>query len=105
MDFANLNGSCDRLEEQENSSNENVAAMVEKIGKQLIQELQDQMRVVFTQLLQKTMDHLNTGMINLSFKVDNMETKVETTIVGVLKGVFGLREMPNSISQAERQAK
>ena len=36
------------------------------------------------------MQTLNMGIIEFKFKVDNIEVKVETTIVGVLKEVFGV---------------
>lgn len=71
--------------------------MIDKSSKQVVKEIQDQMTVVlshlvglgkFMELLQKSMETLNVGMINLKFKVDNIEVKVETTIIGVLKGDF-----------------
>lgn len=52
------------------------------------------------ELLQKTVEHLNTKMINLHFNIDSMEVKTEFATIKVLKEVFKIKEMPTFRLQA-----
>lgn len=50
-------------------------------------------------LLHKAKEPLNTRMINLKFKIENIEIKVEAATVVVLKEVFGLRDLPTPMAE------
>jgi len=98
---------------EDSGSSANVMQMIDKSSKQVVKEIQDQITVVLShldglrkdmELLQKAMETMNIGMINLKFKLDNIEVKFEMTMVGVLKEVFGLHNAPVPMAKGVKEA-
>lgn len=50
------------------------------------------------ELIHKTMESLNIGMINLRHSMENIDIKFEMKTVGVLKDVFVMHEEPGKVA-------
>lgn len=88
-----------------------VGSLYKQDVKEIVKDINEYMAVLYVQLsrfgkdmelLQKTMESMCTDMMSLQQKVENIEIKVETASVGVLKELFGFGEgmVPNAVSVA-----